>query len=1133
MFPNSWHQITNLTHLSENGLTVMRTDISSSRIIVRTNDSIPLKEILKYKFARQNCHSPAAATLPRLSVSPSPSSASSSLMIHSGITIDPKTGVPVHETKSLPRIAQLSQSEREQLYTDIGFNVYDSWESDVLRIGGPVYYWEVQILSTVNSDFDISSVAIGLTPVTAGSFDNYRCSISDIHESVSYHSSGTRFRPEMPPEHIHGSGYGTHDIVGCGWEIGGEGRVFFTCNGKIVGNCLSGFGTQGQTYYPTLELYGIGTTARANFGGSRFQLLLADRLRISNIEMVEYAPTPLPSPQPTLPTAHPAPNFSTSPVATVASSSRGTWTNRIQMTSGASSPPFMGANTMEYPVSTPSPRGLSGKNTNRRNSDGTGYSGVYGYPPARQRTTSANNTPANQNLTSPRTDREGGIATQRAHQRGVVSPLNSTEEELVALASALSLEEQNLDIDADLPADSLTWTLLDTQEVQEALALLQQLVLTSPAVTAVVEQKEVSNSSQSEIVLQLSSNLRRMQKKLLRVIQNENVNPEIYSALLELNHSVAFILDFAKDYLASFKPERSPSRAPLESIASVAEDGRRRTESAVLPHELPSVVSIMYMLRRGSRAEVSSAVSQLLMMCDLGESNSDKSRKSDVADILNDIRSAGGLQTLVSALSRCNEWPDVELKISLAIAIMIANESDWHLLVKDVHSLLNTLQSLLHHGAELTNLLASADNQNYFPIQSLNARRLVASAISRLCLVLCAEWGKPSSGTFTDFGMFLISADVEQLPSSALQFHRKLSGNQERKRDRVLNSSDSEANLSKMLKTVMSIIKTLSPLPSGYGKTNSPLSPRPPPSATRRRSSSQTAATTIPFDSSESLSLIDAMAPTLNAVPLNPPPPHWTKIHSSGGTLHRSLSESSGINNQDKIVSRPVSLQLLLPLTTDSLSNHDPDSDTETEPVIDEALVPCSVALSNLLQIEECRATLVKDGALSLLACWLDVAANVLQWHNSARFHASTPNASDDNVGLNLTDFTSPLSHSSVSPLHAPGNCKKQLDIMRSSSVGSSNEGGAEVGGILRSGHPVYELINNVSGSVMSLTTNSTLSQSENRRGRSPNSNYNAGRIDAMVSPSRHTRSHPSSLPIGHGRRVAVCHLQISLCLHL
>jgi hypothetical protein len=412
---------------------------------------------------------------------------------------------------------------------------------------------------------------------------------------------------------------------------------------------------------------------------------------------------------------------------------------------------------------------------------------------------------------------------------------------------------------------------------------------------------------------------------------------------------------------------------------------------------------------------------------------------------------------------------------------------------------LSTLQSLLTRASELQTLLGSQNPEEKIDYQSLNVRKLVATAISRLCLVLCAEWGKPSSGTFTDFGMFLISADVEQLPSSALEFHRKLSGREtSRKRDRALNSNDSEANLSKMLKTVMTIIKILSPLPCGSKTSteNSPFSPRASQSSTRRRSSS-TSTNTIPFLSMESLS--DA-----NGIPtpiISPPAHHALRSEFfASGTIHRSLSEASGINNQDKSMSgRPLSLRGRSVPTDSELITQDTSEESEIEPLIDEALVPCSVALSNLLQIEDCRATLVKDGALSLLARWLDVAANVLQWHNAARLQASTPNANDETVGMNLSDFTSPSSHSSSSSCQAAGN-KKHPDMMRSSSVGSdfsSCPGG--VVGILPSGHPVYELINNVSGSVMSLTTNSTSYSSETRRGRNPNSNYNAGRIDAMV----------------------------------
>jgi hypothetical protein len=511
----------------------------------------------------------------------------------------------------------------------------------------------------------------------------------------------------------------------------------------------------------------------------------------------------------------------------------------------------------------------------------------------------------------------------------------------------------------------------------------------------------------------------------------------------------------------------------------------------------------------------------------------------------------------VSALSRCSEWLDVELKaskplplifslfssllsqISLAIAIMVANETDWHLLVKgselhllvilillslslfaaDVHSLLSTLQGLLTRASELQTILGPQNLEEKIDYQSLNIRKLVATAISRLCLVLCAEWGKPSSGTFTDFGTFLISADVEQLPSSALEFHRKLLGTREtsRKRDRALNSSDSEANLSKMLKTVMTIIKILSPIPVGGSSVskdmNLPGSPRASSaqSATRRRSSS-TSTNTVPFLSMESLS--DANG-TPNLILTSPIPASFQRSDLfTSGTIHRSLSEASGINNQDKVpslgVSRPSSLQVMS-ISTDTSETITQGVETdceEIEPIVDEALVPCSVALSNLLQIEDCRAMLVKDGALSLLACWLDVAANVLQWHNSARLQASTPTAHDETIGMSLSDFTSTSSHSSPSA-HGVSNRKMHQihqqpqtqpeNILRSSSVGSGSESCPGVVGILLSGHPVYELINNVSGSVMSLTTNSTSSPSETRRGRNPNSNYNAGRIDAMV----------------------------------
>jgi hypothetical protein len=84
----------------------------------------------------------------------------------------------------------------------------------------------------------------------------------------------------------------------------------------------------------------------------------------------------------------------------------------------------------------------------------------------------------------------------------------------------------------------------------------------------------------------------------------------------------------------------------------------------------------MYRLRRGSRSEVLSAVQLLLKMCTptipdwkIGFDDSYRFTTNVPLDTLNDIRSGGGLQTLVSALPRCAEWPDVEIQVQASYAI--------------------------------------------------------------------------------------------------------------------------------------------------------------------------------------------------------------------------------------------------------------------------------------------------------------------------------------------------------------------------------------------------------------------------------------------------------------------------------
>jgi hypothetical protein len=140
---------------------------------------------------------------------------------------------------------------------------------------------------------------------------------------------------------------------------------------------------------------------------------------------------------------------------------------------------------------------------------------------------------------------------------------------------------------------------------------------------------------------------------------------------------------------------------------------------------------------------------------------------------------------------------------------MVSNESDWHHLVKgmillyrvspphrhvlsclsvclfvclsifspiEVHSILKALNILLGRGGE-------------HAFEGASARELVAAAVSRLCLVLCVEWGKPSMGPGYGFGFADIAPDLDVLPSSAMDFHRKLSGSKPSSR----NSSISNA----------------------------------------------------------------------------------------------------------------------------------------------------------------------------------------------------------------------------------------------------------------------------------------------------------------------------------------------------
>jgi hypothetical protein len=167
--------------------------------------------------------------------------------------------------------------------------------------------------------------------------------------------------------------------------------------------------------------------------------------------------------------------------------------------------------------------------------------------------------------------------------------------------------------------------------------------------------------------------------------------------LLHLNDAVSFTLNSAMEFLTA----HGITHYNLLSAAAVAvpeapvDGSRQERRESLTPQELPSVVSILYMLRRGSHEEMALAVAHLLTMTMGGHEVGGGAGGQRQQDAINDMRSAGGLQTLVSAIGRCSDWPDVELQISTAIAVMVSNESDWHLLVKGLMLLFNSAYGVL------------------------------------------------------------------------------------------------------------------------------------------------------------------------------------------------------------------------------------------------------------------------------------------------------------------------------------------------------------------------------------------------------------------------------------------------------
>ena len=258
-FPQSWKHSDHIT-ISQNalGLAVTKINHVPTAVSLISDFCIPSKHIILSNGS--GCEVPTERAPPL------------------GIRIDSKSGVPNSSSKKLnvgndgesTPIATGSPSvelSTDAFLDEVGVSRSSLKRLQVSAISGPIYYFEITPSSELTPTDKTHGVAIGLASV-----ESVRtCGIDQCPLSIGFHSSG-RFIHEELLNINNEIGFGRHDTVGCGLEIGGRGRVFFTCNGRVIGSTMfSGFGIQGESYYPAMMLQGFGTSVLTNFGASILQ----------------------------------------------------------------------------------------------------------------------------------------------------------------------------------------------------------------------------------------------------------------------------------------------------------------------------------------------------------------------------------------------------------------------------------------------------------------------------------------------------------------------------------------------------------------------------------------------------------------------------------------------------------------------------------------------------------------------------------------------------------------------------------------------------------------------------------------------------------------------------------------------
>eukprot|EP01035_Chromulina_nebulosa_P018081 gene18081-23729_t len=286
------------------------------------------------------------------------------------------------------------------------------------------------------------------------------------------------------------------------------------------------------------------------------------------------------------------------------------------------------------------------------------------------------------------------------------STVEQDEETLIRFASELSMQ------------DLSQWNDDDHLESIHSIKLLEEIIDVEirdhPSITPYSSHTRTNNNQGSshafQLVESLTKKLKLLKQKLERAINNSS-DDSLMSTLIDFNDFMSTILIKAESFISPFNPEittrdYTPNYQPnltrdTNNYLSTSFDSPRSLYSSGFVSRSDSydkqdnvntnsasvkIMPLLYTIRRGRREETLSAVSELIQMCNLQGT----SRISAISA----MKSVGMLQALLSSLTRASDWPEVEIYICTMICVLIIFEDDFKLLYNSAYDILTSLYIL-------------------------------------------------------------------------------------------------------------------------------------------------------------------------------------------------------------------------------------------------------------------------------------------------------------------------------------------------------------------------------------------------------------------------------------------------------